>query len=1062
MKKLLSLLLIFCCLISQAQIDYQVKIHELYSAADDSDGSGNEEPIWKLRVSDNNASGWNTSNCYNTSGISHQYNSWMSVNDLLYSRTNCVATVLNTEMECWESDGCGSQCTYDTGCWFNDDDAKAPAGSSNGTFGSSGNFLFTIDDPCQWNEYEIAINGEVHNGVQSLYKAKLQVYWEPNGGIDPGSIAGDQTICSGINPNQLTSVDNGTAGNATYGGHFTYKWQQDIGCTGAFTDISGADFPTYSPGALSQNTCYRRKTNSPNCSEVFSNVITITVQTNSTDPISLNVNQDTLCSAGNVNFTVNGGSLGTGAQWELFSGSCSGTPIATSSNGVFSNVSITSTQTFFARANGNCNVTNCASQSVTLSTLSTIPSNITASDTLICPGDIVSITINGGSLGTGAQWVWYEGSCGGVATNYGNSIIASPSTTTNYYVRGEGVCGNTNCLNIEISLHPNYIELDSLSIDSVYVLPDSLWYTQDTVCPQTNVDLFAHFSGSLPSGYSITWYENSCGSVIVGTGDSIRVNPDTTTTYFARVIGTCGYSLCKSITIETFDGSIAADNISTSINNFCTGGSATLSIVGGSLGIGAQWSWYEGSCGGTVIGTGTSLSVTPSSTTMYYARATGGSCGSTVCKNILINTYDLNVYQVPFGSVCENGTFILNGGFPIGGTYTGLGVTDSIFDPQVAGVGSHSITYTYTDGNNCLGSTQEDIIVLESNPDPVHIAASALEICNGNSVTLNIDTTNQLINGSYWVWYQDACGTGTVVDSTNNYDTLFTNVPDSGDFSSVNKIIVSPSTTTNYYVRSEGGECNASNCIGLTIDVYTLTTHISELDNICGTATPVFDLDGGVPSGGVFSGNGVANNVFNPLIAGLGSHEIKYTFTLGPCVATDVETITVAESQLKLYSSNEVETCAEGGLMIHVHALNGNGFYTYEWSDGTLGTPLTYAEAGLYSVLVSDANDCYTLLDSISIDSTQSCIEMPNTFTPNSDGLNDIWMLDFSSYEAAEIIVFNKWGSRVWEDFTTLPQWNGTSLENAILPAATYYYVVKLTPLSGEPIEQTGPITIIR
>lgn len=1059
MKRIFALSLLFCCIITNAQIDYQVKISELYSAADDNDGSGNEDPIWKLRIEDNNSSGWNTSSCYNTSGINHQYNSWMTVNDILYSRTNCNATVLYTEMECWESDGCGAQCSYNTGCIFNDDDAKAPAGSSNGTFGSSGSFLFTSDEPCQWNEYVITITGDVKNGVQSLYKAKVQVNWEPNGGIDPGIISGDQTICSGINPNQITSIDNGTAGNATYGGHFSYQWQQDIGCTGAFSDITGADFQTYSPGVLTQSTCYRRKTSSPNCTDVFSNVITIGVETNSVDPTSLTVDQDTICSTSDVNFTVNGGSLGSGAQWELFSGSCSGTPIAFSSNGIFPNVTVNNTETFFVRANGNCNITNCASQLVTLANSSTSPNSITASDTIVCPGDILSLTVDGGSLGTGAQWVWYENSCGGNPIDFGNSIIASPSITTNYFLRGEGVCGNTNCVNVEIGINPNYIELDSLSIDSVFVLPDSLWYTQDTVCPQTNVDLFAHFSGSLPDGYSITWYENSCGSVIVGTGDSIRVNPDSSTTYFARVIGTCGYSLCKSITIETFDGSIAADNITTNVNNFCTGGSATLSIVGGALGSGAQWTWYEGSCGGTAIGTGSSISVTPSSTTMYYARATGGSCGSTTCKSILINTYDLNVYQVPFGSVCENSTFILNGGFPIGGTYTGLGVTDSIFDPLVAGVGSHTITYTYTDGNNCLGTAQEDIIVLESNPDPVHIEASALEICNGNSVTINIDTSNQLTNGSYWVWYQDACGTGTIVDSTNNYDTLYT---DTVNYSSVNYITVSPTTTTNYYVRSEGGECNPSNCIGLTIDVYTLTTHLSEFDDICGTATPEFDLNGGVPSGGVFSGNGITNNVFSPLIAGLGSHEITYTYTLGPCVANDVETILVEESPLTLYSTNEVETCSEGGLMIHVHAINGSGFYNYEWSDGSLGTPLTYAEAGFYSVLVSDANDCFTRLDSISIDSTQSCIEMPNTFTPNSDGLNDIWILDFTNYDAAEIIVFNKWGSRVWEDFTTQPQWDGTSLDNAALPSATYYYVLKLTPSIGEPIEQTGPITILR
>ena len=95
---------------------------------------------------------------------------------------------------------------------------------------------------------------------------------------------------------------------------------------------------------------------------------------------------------------------------------------------------------------------------------------------------------------------------------------------------------------------------------------------------------------------------------------------------------------------------------------------------------------------------------------MYYARATGGSCGSTVCNSILINTYDLNVYQVPFGSICENNTFILNGGFPLNGTYSGLGVSDSIFDPQVAGVGTHTIEYVFTHPTTgCQNSTTQSI-----------------------------------------------------------------------------------------------------------------------------------------------------------------------------------------------------------------------------------------------------------------------------------------------------------------------------------------------------------------
>ena len=64
---------------------------------------------------------------------------------------------------------------------------------------------------------------------------------------------------------------------------------------------------------------------------------------------------------------------------------------------------------------------------------------------------------------------------------------------------------------------------------------------------------------------------------------------------------------------------------------------------------------------------------------MYYVRANGGTCGSTSCSEILINTYDLNVYHSAIDSTCESSSFILQGGFPQGGIYSGVGVLDSIF-----------------------------------------------------------------------------------------------------------------------------------------------------------------------------------------------------------------------------------------------------------------------------------------------------------------------------------------------------------------------------------------------
>ena len=656
------------------------------------------------------------------------------------------------------------------------------------------------------------------------------------------------------------------------------------------------------------------------------------------------------------------------------------------------------------------------------------------------------LDVVGGSLGTGAQWNWYDDVCGGNLVGQGSTLNVNPTSTTTYSLRAEGYCNNTLCEDITIQTYPHYIDLDSIRVDSVFNPSDTSWYIPDTICPQTAVKLFAHYSGTLPNGYSITWYENSCGSTPIGVGDSLEVMPNNTTIYYARVVGTCGASMCQSKRIITRDGSLAPTSISTNANNFCTGGSATLSIVGGHLGTGAQWRWYEGSCSGSSIGTGTSLTVTPASTTMYYARATGGSCGSTACADLLINTYDLGVYHSPLDSTCSSSPVIMTGGYPVGGSYSGTGVSDSLFDPSIAGVGTHTITYTYNDGNNCVDSAQVDITVLQNNPDPNVLTASYYEICNGNSTNISLDTSSSLSPGSVWVWYEDACGTGDVIDTTYN---------------STNGITVSPSTTTNYYVRAEGGMCPPSNCIGVTVDVYTLSTHLDKFETLCGEATPSFNLSGGDPSGGEYSGTGVANNVFYPNVAGTGIHTITYTHTIGSCIATDTETITISSSPIVIQSSVEQETCSEGGLMIHAHPMFGSGYYDFLWSDGSLENPLTYAEAGNYNVLISDANDCYSLLDGITVDSALTCIEMTNTFTPNNDGVNDTWNLDFSNYSEVNLVIFNKWGSEI-ASFTDLVfSWDGTYNGND-LPAGTYYYIIQLTESTGSLINQSGPITIIR
>jgi uncharacterized repeat protein (TIGR01451 family) len=82
--------------------------------------------------------------------------------------------------------------------------------------------------------------------------------------------------------------------------------------------------------------------------------------------------------------------------------------------------------------------------------------------------------------------------------------------------------------------------------------------------------------------------------------------------------------------------STPAASASRSKNNFCPGDAVTLRANGGSLGTAAVWRWYTGSCGGTLVGTGTSITVTPMVTTTYFVRAEGN-CGNTACASITVN-----------------------------------------------------------------------------------------------------------------------------------------------------------------------------------------------------------------------------------------------------------------------------------------------------------------------------------------------------------------------------------------------------------------------------------------
>jgi hypothetical protein len=81
-------------------------------------------------------------------------------------------------------------------------------------------------------------------------------------------------------------------------------------------------------------------------------------------------------------------------------------------------------------------------------------------------------------------------------------------------------------------------------------------------------------------------------------------------------------------------------------------------------------------------------------------------CDSIVTLNLTITTTPSVSFSPDNTAFCNNsGSVDLIGGIPLGGVYSGVGVSNGIFNPATAGSGLHPITYTFTDVNGCSNST---------------------------------------------------------------------------------------------------------------------------------------------------------------------------------------------------------------------------------------------------------------------------------------------------------------------------------------------------------------------
>jgi gliding motility-associated-like protein len=288
-------------------------------------------------------------------------------------------------------------------------------------------------------------------------------------------------------------------------------------------------------------------------------------------------------------------------------------------------------------------------------------------------------------------------------------------------------------------------------------------------------------------------------------------------------------------------------------------------------------------------------------------------------------------------------------------------------------------------------------------------------------------------------------------------------------------------TATNYYrrqvIKSVCGVPNFSNVV-----TVTLLSPVS-VNNITAPAVISFcnGGDAGLIRGSVPQANGnveyqwqqSTDNVSFTDIAGANAKEYdpppasvttyyRRLITDAPCsIAIPGNTVSITVNPLPTATVSAEQTIYPGESV----TLNATGGSRYSWSPATglssasSASPLANPGATTtYSVTIYNGNCSTTLMVKVNV-VVAGQIVIPNTFTPNGDGINDVLTIDgLDAYKQSILTIFDRNGQQVFKSLAYPKPWDGTH-NGKPLPIGTYYYVIEL---NNSPKRLSGYINVLK
>ena len=330
-------------------------------------------------------------------------------------------------------------------------------------------------------------------------------------------------------------------------------------------------------------------------------------------------------------------------------------------------------------------------------------------------------------------------------------------------------------------------------------------------------------------------------------------------------------------------------------------------------------------------------------------------------------TIDVSI-SVPNDVFCVNESPVNLTASPEGGVFEGVGMTDNSFDPALAGIGEHVITYTFVDEMGCDFSANQTMVIVDA---PLAAMEMPDAICLGEMATVSF--IGNLPEGADLQW---DFGNGTTSDEAG---------PHSIDWNE----------TGNYTVQLsiDNGVCMDE--VSWDITVSDISIEASE------------DLT--VRSGTEIDLNAIVNTEFG-----------------------DLETLEW------ISSLDNLTGC--------VDCLNTNAI------------PF---EPTNYTVIATNQHGCMASAE-IAVDIIPvPILAVPNAFSPNGDGINDIFKFDGKNIESIDFKIFSRWGELLFEGHSLEDFWDGTYKEQPS-ELGVYVYYARAFSFDGEEVFVKGNVSLIR